>query len=176
MAGSLVVLTGASGGGKTAIARAIETVHPEFTVFRFDTIGVPSAEAMATFGAGHQPGGAWQRAMTLEWFKRITPVLKRGGKVLFEGQMRIAFIKEALAICDISNARVILVDCDDQTRADRLTNDRRQPELADDSMMGWSKYLRQEAVEARCEIFDTGTLAVADCVRRIVNYLSETGG
>ncbi|MEJ0005736.1 MAG: hypothetical protein WDM77_04950 [Steroidobacteraceae bacterium] len=43
MAGSLVVLTGASASGKTTIALAIETAHPEFTVLRFDTIGVPSA-------------------------------------------------------------------------------------------------------------------------------------
>ena len=56
MQGSFVVLTGASGGGKTTIADAIENTHPECSVFRFDTIGVPSAEIMATFGTGHQPG------------------------------------------------------------------------------------------------------------------------
>jgi hypothetical protein len=173
--GSLVVLTGASGGGKTAIALAIERMHPEFTVFRFDTIGVPPAEVMTAFGTGHQPGGAWQRAMTLQWFERITPIFRTGANVLLEGQMRIAFIREALATCAISNARVILVECDDRTRTHRLTNDRRQPELANDSMMGWSRYLRQEALEAGCEILDTGTLPLAESVRRIVNYLGETG-
>jgi hypothetical protein len=175
VAGSFVVLTGASGGGKTAIALAIERMHPEFTVFRFDTIGVPSAEVMATFGTGHQPGGAWQRAMTLQWFKRIAPILKAGGDVLFEGQMRIAFIQEALATYAISNARVILVECDDRTRTHRLTNDRQQPALANDNMMGWSRYLRQEAFEAGCEILDTGTLPLAESVRRIAGYLRETG-
>jgi hypothetical protein len=45
----LVIMTGASGSGKTAIARAIEQDHHSITVFRFDTIGVPSAEVMATF-------------------------------------------------------------------------------------------------------------------------------
>ena len=54
---ALVVMTGASGSGKTAIAEAIEVNHPSITVFRFDTIGVPSAAIMATFGTGHQPGG-----------------------------------------------------------------------------------------------------------------------
>jgi hypothetical protein len=176
MAGSLVVLTGASGGGKTTIAVAIETMHPEFTVFRFDTIGVPSAEVMATFGAGHQPGGAWQRTMTLQWFERIAPILKVGDSVLFEGQMRIAFIQEALATYNILNARVILVECDNETRTARLTNDRQQPELANDSMMGWSWYLHQEALEVGCEILDTGGVPLAESVRRIVNYLAETGG
>lgn len=173
VAGSFVVLTGASGGGKTAIALAIQTMHPDFTVCRFDTVGVPSAGAMATFGTGHQPGGAWQHAMTLQWFERISPLLKAGGKVLLEGQMRIAFIQEALATYNISNARVILVECDDEIRTDRLTNNRKQPELVNDSM-GWSRYLRQEAFETGCEVFDTGALPLAESVRRIVNYLSET--
>ena len=44
------MLAGASGGGKTTIALAIERGHPEFLVFRFDTIGVPSPEVMAFFG------------------------------------------------------------------------------------------------------------------------------
>ena len=52
-----VVLTGASGSGKTTIAHRIEAELPEITGLRFDTIGVPSAEVMATYGTGHQPGG-----------------------------------------------------------------------------------------------------------------------
>ena len=54
--GSFVVLTGASGSGKTTIAEYIAAAHPEIALFRFDTIGVPSAEVMATFGTGHQLG------------------------------------------------------------------------------------------------------------------------
>ena len=95
MAGSLVILTGASGSGKTTIALELERAHPEYDVFRFDTIGVPSAEVMATFGPGHQPGGAWQRAMTLQWFERLGATVAEGRSVIFEGQMRIAFIQEA---------------------------------------------------------------------------------
>jgi ABC-type glutathione transport system ATPase component len=173
MMGSFVVLTGASGGGKTTIARAIEDTHPEFSVFRFDTIGVPSVEIMDTFGTGHQPGGAWQHAMTLQWFERIAPVLQSGRSVLFEGQMRIAFIQEALVVHQISHAHVILVECDDQTRTARLTHDRQQPELANDSMTGWSLYLHQEAVEAGYEIFDTGLVPLSESVERIVSYLYE---
>ena len=70
----LVIMTGASGSGKTAIAETIEANHPSITVFRFDTIGVPSAAVMATFATGYQPGGAWQRSMTFEWLERIAPM------------------------------------------------------------------------------------------------------
>jgi len=167
----LVIMTGASGSGKTAIAKAIEVDHPSITVFRFDTIGVPSAEVMASFGTGHQPGGACQRAMTLKWFERIAPILASGKAVLFEGQMRIVFIQEALNAFTIENARVLCVECDDSTRIHRLTHDRVQPELANESMMGWARYLHQEAIDAGCEILDTTNLSLADSVRAVLDEL-----
>ena len=169
--GSLVVLTGASGSGKTAIALELERAHPEFAVLRFDTIGVPSAEVMATFGSGHHPGGAWQRAMTLQWFERIAAILRAGRSVVFEGQMRIAFIREALEISGITNAHIILVECDDCTRDHRLIRYRKQPELANESMKGWSRYLRNEALEAGGVILDTGSCALSESVAHIVGHL-----
>ena len=167
----LVIMTGASGSGQTAIAKAIEVDHPSIAIFRFDTIGVPSAEVMASFGTGHQPGGAWQRAMTLKWFERIAPIVASGEAVLFEGQMRIAFIQEALNAFAIENARVLCVECDDSARIRRLTHDRVQPELANESMVGWARYLHQEAIDAGCEILDTTNLSLADSVRAILDEL-----
>jgi energy-coupling factor transporter ATP-binding protein EcfA2 len=172
LGGSLVVLTGASGTGKTTIALEVERAHPDYEVFRFDSIGVPSAEVMATFGSEHQPGGAWQRAMTLQWFERIAPVVASGRPVLFEGQMRIAFIREALSIQTIPNVHVILVECEDSTRDGRLIDVRRQPELANDTMKGWSRYLHSEAVEAGIEILDTGEKTLAESVAHILMYLN----
>jgi RNase adaptor protein for sRNA GlmZ degradation len=166
---ALVILTGASGSGKTAIAKTIEARHPSITVFGFDTIGVPSAEVMASFGSGYQPGGAWQRAMTFEWLERIAPVLAENRDVLFEGQMRIAFIREALAASKIENARVLCVDCDDATRTQRLSHDRLQPELANESMMRWSRYLHQEARGAGYEILDTTDLSLSDSVSYVLS-------
>ncbi len=78
MSGTLVVLTGASGSGKTAIAAEWKWTHPDCDVYGFDTIGIPSAKVTTTFGTGHQPGRAWQRAMTLKWFERIAPVVNGG--------------------------------------------------------------------------------------------------
>ena len=170
---ALVIMTGASGSGKTAIAETIEKNHPSITVLRFDAIGVPSPEVMATYGSGHQPGGAWQRAMTFKWLERIAPMLAEGKALLFEGQMRIAFIREALTASKIENARVLCVECDDYTRRQRLTHDRLQPELANESMMGWSRYLRQEALEAGYQILDTTKLSLPDSVRAVLSILED---
>lgn len=166
---ALVILTGASGSGKTAIAKNIEEKHPSIRVFCFDSIGVPSAEVMASFGNGHQPGGAWQRAMTYRWLERIAPLLARSTNVLFEGQMRIAFICEALTAFQIDDARILCVECDDDTRTRRLTSDRLQPELANESMMGWSRYLHREALEAGCEILDTSNLSLSESVSSVLS-------
>jgi hypothetical protein len=171
---TLVIMTGASGSGKTAIATTIEEKYPSITVLRFDAIGVPSAEVMASFGSGHQPGGAWQRAMTFQWLERIALILAGSKNVLFEGQMRIAFIREALTASKIKNARVLCVECDDATRRRRLKNERLQPELANESMMGWSRYLHWEALDAGYEILDTTSLSLFDSVKYVLSIFEES--
>jgi hypothetical protein len=128
---------------------------------------------MATFGCGHQPGGAWQRIMIFKWLAKIAPMLSEGKTVLFEGQMRIAFIREALAASKIENARVVCVECDDSTRARRLTHDRLQPELASESMAGWSRYLHQESLEAGYEFLDTTNLSLLDSVRHVLSIFED---
>ncbi len=169
----LIVLTGASGSGKTTLARALEHhTTRTLTVCFFDSIGVPSPEAMLTWGDGHQPGGAWQRAMTIEWMRRIAPLLQAGTSVLLEGQMRIAFIREALTLAHIPDARILLLDCDDATRTLRLTQERASPELAGARMFGWAHYLRSESATAGCDILDTSGQTLAESVAQLTARLA----
>jgi hypothetical protein len=170
MSGSLVVLTGASGAGKTMLATGIQNLNlAKCNVLFFDSIGVPSAVEHEAVGTEHQPGGAWQRQATMQWMDRIAEMLRADESVLFEGQMRIAFIREAIAVSGISNARILLIDCADDYRRSRLT-DRGQPQLATQDMMYWSRYLREEALQARCEILDTGALTLGECLERLRSY------
>ena len=171
MTGSLLILTGASGSGKTTLAHAVQIALPMCEVRFFDSIGIPSAEIMATYTGDYGPGGGWQRAMTMEWMRRIAPLLNSGKMVLFEGQMRIAFIEEALAAEGITNARVVLIDCSDSVRVARLTNDRRQPDLANEDMMNWGRFLREEAKRGNYEILDTGSLPFRSSVNQLIAYL-----
>jgi hypothetical protein len=165
----LVVLTGASGSGKTTIARGVEARHPGLaTVLFFDSIGVPAAEQMvAEYGSGE----AWQRAMTLQWMKHIAAMPAPGHSVLFEGQSRLAFLQEGIVAASLTNARIILLDCDDTTRTRRLEVDRRQPELANPTMMNWAKFLRAEADRAGCEILDTSHATLEACIERVCALL-----
>lgn len=167
----LVVLTGASGSGKSAIAEAIESGRPGFAdVFRFDRIGVPSPEAMVT---GWGSGEAWQRAMTLEWLARSATLRTSSRPVLFEGQMRLAFVREGLLLAGRSDARVLLVDCDDETRTHRLLTYRNQPELANPTMMNWAAFLRREAREGGYEVLDTTKISLEAGVEHVCALLRE---
>jgi adenylate kinase family enzyme len=165
------VLTGASGAGKTTIARGVEQRGiANCQVHYFDSIGVPSDEQMRA-QYGREDG--WQRRTTLRWMERIKPILDAGGSVLFEGQMRIAFVTEALASSRIDKARIILVDCDDETREARLRLERVQPELASERMRDWARYLRDEARAADIEVLDTARVSVAECADLIIQYLNS---
>jgi hypothetical protein len=165
----LVILTGASGSGKTSIANAIKVERPGLAeVLHFDSIGVPSPEAMvAEWGSGE----AWQRAMTLAWMARIAGISGQKPAVLFEGQMRVAFLREGLRAAGISDFNPMLVDCDDETRARRLGVDRNQPELANARMMNWAAFLRREAQEAGYEIFDTSRSPLESSVAHVCSRL-----
>jgi dephospho-CoA kinase len=166
----LVVLTGASGSGKTAIAKAIKTRYPDLAkVFCFDEIGVPSLEEIT---AGWGSGEAWQRAMTVDWMVRIAAADSQDRPVLFEGQMRLVFVQEGLRAAGIADARVILVDCDDATRAQRLTTLRDSPELANPTMMNWAAYLRREAQLARCERLDTSVVSLDAAIEYVRSALA----
>lgn len=168
---SLIILTGASGSGKTAIAQAIARDHVStLAVYHFDSIGVPSLDAMMR---DHGSPENWQRDKTVEWLAQLAPQVRKGRAVLFEGQMRPSFIREAAAAADIDDYGLLLIDCDDATRTHRLAVERDQPELANANMMDWAAYLRREAEANGCEILDTSRLSIEQSVDAVLKHLSR---
>jgi RNase adaptor protein for sRNA GlmZ degradation len=167
----LVILTGASGSGKTAITEAITSRYTESVdVYHFDQVGVPSPEEMiANYGSTE----AWQLAKAHEWMMKMAANRSTKRHILFEGQMRCSFALEAVAAAGITEFMLILVDCDDATRTRRLTLERRQPDLANPIMMSWAQYLRNEARQLHCTILDTTVLSLDECVKQIWAHLSR---
>jgi dephospho-CoA kinase len=167
---TLIVLTGASGSGKTTIAQAIESrFSGEIDVHYFDRIGVPSVDEMT---AEYGSPAHWQYAMTVKWMERLANLAQSRPKVLFEGQMRLAFVVEATKPVGLG-CRLLLVDCDDETRRHRLAVDRGQPELANPDMMNWAAYLRQEAIAANAEVLDTSAMSLDDSVQSVVDRFTK---
>jgi RNase adaptor protein for sRNA GlmZ degradation len=164
----LIVLTGASGAGKTTIAKAFARRHPTLAQVQFfDSIPVPSLDEMtAQYGSPDE----WQRVKTIDWFYRLAVELRSNPNILFDGQTRSEFVRQGQKQAHIDDVRIVLVDCDDSTRRDRLTNDRHQPELANDRMMNWARFLRDEASREGETILDTSRLSVDEAVERLRGY------
>ena len=162
---TLYFVIGASGSGKTAAVRELDRIS-RARMFYFDSIGVPSEqERIAKWGGG----SGWQRAMTIEWVQRIRPQLATSPAVL-DGQTRPSFIAEACALGGVRSYGVILITCSDAVRQARLLQ-RGQPELANDQMMQWARYLIAETQRVGGTIIDNDNLSVEDtasAVARIV--------
>jgi dephospho-CoA kinase len=162
---TLYFVIGASGSGKTAAVRELERAR-RVRSFYFDSIGVPSQqERIEKWGSG----GQWQRAMTIEWVRRIHPELAKAPAVL-DGQTRPSFIAEACELSGVGSHRIILITCADHVRRVRLLK-RGQPELANDQMMLWARYLVAETTRNGGTIIDNDNLSVvetASALARIV--------
>ncbi len=164
----LVILTGASGAGKTSIVQSIERSYPGVHCLHFDSIGVPSHEEMISrYGSGEE----WQRLMTTIWLKRIRNNYDQSNMILFEGQMKLSYIEQALKQYPIQNNSTILIDCNDEVRSERLRKERNQPELDNEKMMNWARYLRSEAQENLVQILDTGSQSLEESVAIIKTEL-----
>jgi adenylate kinase family enzyme len=164
-----LILTGASGAGKTTLGAAFEEKHGDLaTVFRFDRVGVPSEQEMVRL---HGSPEAWQRDTMHAWTAKAATLLAGGRDVLLDGQVRRAFIVSACESAGIEDYRPVLIDCSDPVRQTRLMDDRSQPELANPDMMRWAALLRAEAIANGDLIIDTCVDSVSVAVDRLRQLL-----
>ncbi len=166
---NLIIVTGASGSGKTACVEHLALRRPDWRLLHFDSIGVPSHSEME---AGWGSPAAWQRDATLRWVARIASDFPLGLPTVLEGQTRIEFLSEALSRHQLA-AQIVLLDCDDQTRVDRLSRLRGQPELATKEMSSWAQFLRMEARACSVRVLDTSLLSIHEVADTIIELALE---
>ena len=160
-----LVVTGASGAGKTATVRALEVrAVPGVRCFYFDSIGVPTAEVMER---EHGGGEKWQAAATAEWLARLSGLSADVRVAVLDGQTRPSFVFGAAAHVAPGTAHVVLLDCSSDVRAARLRGSRQQPELVNVRMDHWAAYLRGQADALDLEVIDTSLLTVTEAAEKL---------
>ena len=150
-------ISGASGVGKTTLVNELNKKyhHKPWTFLHFDTIGVPSVEAMTKeFGSPTR----WQEAKTHEWIERLIHDYD-SEKIFLEGQVNLQFIRAGFAKHHFNDYRIILVDCSETEMKKRLVHDRKQPELFNSHMLNWLNFLRTQAKELNITIIDSSAVS-----------------
>lgn len=153
----IIFISGASGSGKTTLVTDLshELNDSKVICLYFDDVGVPTEQEMIEkYGSTN----AWQKAMTEHWIAKIQHDYLDKQVVIIEGQVNLEYIATAFKEFNLCRYKIILIHCDDATRHQRLTKNRKQPELANVKMDDWAAYLRNQAIAMQVTIIDTTTL------------------
>ena len=154
----MLVVTGASGAGKTATVRALDARRiPGIRCFYFDSIGVPTPEVMDRDYGGPE---RWQASATGKWLTRLGGLPNEIRVAILDGQTRPSFVFDAAAQAAPRRVHVALLDCSSDVRRERMRGPRQQPELADARMDQWAAYLRGQADALHLVVIDTSALTV----------------
>jgi catechol 2,3-dioxygenase-like lactoylglutathione lyase family enzyme len=167
----VLVVTGASGAGKTTLVRGLEgRALPGVSCHYFDSIGVPSAEVMERDFGG---GAGWQEATTRTWIGRLA---SRPDRVaVLDGQTRPSFVRTAFQQVGLRHGAIVLIECAATERNPRLQGARGQPELATAQMETWAAYLRGQADALGLPIIDTTRLTAEAALEELVGLVEALG-
>lgn len=165
----IILITGASGSGKTMLLQELSKNVPEQSVkiFYFDDIGVPSVEEM--INQYHSPE-MWQKTMTDQWIERLSHI-KNVQIILLEGSYNPHFAVNALKKHGLSNYRLFCVHSDRSIREQRLQHQRQQPELMTDDMENFAQFLKRTTVELGGVVIDNNA-SPHELVQRLLSHIN----
>jgi hypothetical protein len=114
----------------------------------------------------------WQRLATKQWIYKAIYEVKEPF-VIIEGQMNFNFIYEAFQHYKFNNYNIVLVDCDEVEMIRRLKENRYQPELANEEMKNWRRYLREQALKRNIPIINTTNLVIEEVIENLEEILKK---
>ena len=142
---AILVLTGASGAGKTTLTLKLnELAIPGVKGINCDRIKVESEHSIDP-----------QADILRYWISRLSQPETEIELAVLDTQIRPHRALEVLSEATIEHAQIVLVDCEPTKRNARLHATRAQPELANPRMDCWAAYLRGQADALQLAIIDT---------------------
>lgn len=162
---SIILMTGASGSGKTTVAKALEReFSPAFiSINYFDDIGVPSIEQMIR---DHGAVEKWQEWATHAWIEKLVKLTSE--KLVFlEGSFNPEFAVAKMQELDFNKYHLICLHADKDMREQRLIQERLQPELVTQDMENFAQKLRAQTIAMNGIVLDTTNLSVQEIIQKI---------
>jgi hypothetical protein len=168
---AILVVTGASGSGKTTTVRALEArALPGVRCYYFDAVGVPATEALERqFGSPE----SWQAVTTRAWLDRLAANPDSADVYVLDGQTRPSLVRSAVERVGTVLVRVVLLDCAAHARHVRLAGPRGQPELSNPRMYCWAAYLRGQADALELPVIDTTNLGIDAAVDALIVHVER---
>lgn len=166
---AIVVLTGASGSGKTSLVGKLnELAIPGVEGINCDRVKIDLSD---TAGPSDRQAGVLSY-----WITKFDQDKSNVRLAVLDTQIRPHIAIEVLGQAGVENSQIVLVDCDPVLRNERLHKERQQPELASAQMDCWAAYLRGQADALSLSIIETGKASLDESVKTlaaIVNNLLQ---
>lgn len=159
----IILITGASGSGKTTILKAIEYQLPEnqISVNYFDDIGVPGVDIMiAEYGSCEK----WQEAMTYKWMEKLAQITDKEF-IFLEGSFNPEFAK--------NYSHLFCIHADRDVREERLITQRNQPELATEDMENFAQMLKNNTLKMGGIVIDSSITKADIIAKRIIDLIKK---
>jgi energy-coupling factor transporter ATP-binding protein EcfA2 len=157
----IILITGASGCGKTTLLKTLESMMPEGQVAMhyFDSLGVPSLEEMIEqYGSPEE----WQKITTEKWIEKLA-AMNEPKLLILEGSFNPEFAINHTQKLGLQNVLLFCLHAERSVREHRLIHDRKQPDLANQDMENFAQFLKCKAEELG------GFLIESDKANPIVN-------
>ncbi len=158
---AVLVITGASGAGKTTLTDALRAQQIAGVVcVQCDRVYDEFPEELKA-----ADGPTIQETILTHWLNHLLKAVEPIELAVLETQIRPHHAQEILARFGVRHQRVLLVECEGESRNARLCGERGQPELATHRMECWAAYLHGQADALRLPVIDTTDVPLADSLQ-----------
>jgi|SRR5687768_7568115 len=162
----ILVLTGASGAGKTTLMLKLDELRiPGVEGFNCDRV---LEEVRRSSDAKDL-----QANILRHWIAKLCREMTQIRLAVLDMQIAPHRALEVLTEAKISRSQIVFVDCDTAERNRRLCNERGQPELSNPQMDCWAAYLRGQADALYLPIIDTSQNSMTQGLKMLQTLVKE---
>lgn len=163
---AILFLSGASGVGKTTLAEQIHkrNLQSGLVWLHPDGFGVPSVARMIQEAGSLERYQEWS---TYRWVEHSLVNYLDKRIVVIDSQSNLQFIHGAFKRYQVQRGKVLLIQCNQEQREQRLCQERQQPELATREMQKWADFLYQQALNLGIPILDTSITPLPESIAYI---------